>query len=108
LHAHKEDKYLTVEEIHEMIEAGDSAGLADRVSHARAKLAGSKPFWQGAQKDLIAQIRAPDTALMSFLPVVPRGVENLNLGWYASFNTHPKKRGSLASARGLENFCKFG
>ena len=56
LHTHKEDKELTVEEIHEMIEAGDSAGLAERVSHAGAKLAGSKPFWQSAQKDLIAQI----------------------------------------------------
>jgi len=44
-----------------MIEAGDAAGLAQRVSHAGVKLAGSKPFWQSAQKDLIAQIQAPDT-----------------------------------------------
>ena len=44
LHTHKEDKDLTVEEIHEMIEAGDAAGLAQRVSHAGTKLAGSKPF----------------------------------------------------------------
>jgi hypothetical protein len=44
-----------------MIEAGDAAGLTQRVSHAGVKLAGSKPFWQSAQKDLIAQIRAPDT-----------------------------------------------
>src|SRR6202047_4147949 len=61
LHTHKEDKDLTVEEIWEMIEAGDAAGLAQRVSHAGVKLAGSKPFWQSAQKDLIAQIRAPET-----------------------------------------------
>ena len=61
LHTHKEDKDLTVEDIREMIEAGDAAGLAQRVSHAGVKLAGSKPFWQSAQKDLIAQIRAPDT-----------------------------------------------
>ena len=44
-----------------MIETGAAVGLAERVSHAGAKLAGSKPFWQSAQKDLIAQIRAPDT-----------------------------------------------
>jgi len=61
LHTHKEDKDLTVEDIREMIEAGDAAGLAQRVSYAGVKLAGSKPFWQSAQKDLIAQIRAPDT-----------------------------------------------
>ena len=61
LHTHKEDKDLTVEEIREMIEAGDAAGLAQRVSHAGIKLAGSKTFWPSAQKDLIAQIRAPDT-----------------------------------------------
>jgi hypothetical protein len=61
LHTNKEDRDLTVEEIREMIETGDAAGLAQRVSHAGAKLAGSKPFWQSAQKDLIAQIRAPDT-----------------------------------------------
>jgi hypothetical protein len=61
LHTNKEDRDLTVEEIHEMIETGDAAGFAQRVSHAGAKLAGSKPFWQSAQKDLIAQIRAPDT-----------------------------------------------
>src|SRR5882762_2734893 len=61
LHTHKEDKDLTVEDIQEMIEAGDAAGLAQRVSHADVKLAGSKPFWQSAQKDLIAQIQAPDT-----------------------------------------------
>jgi ATP-dependent DNA helicase PIF1 len=60
LHTHKEDRDLTVEEIREMIEAGDAASLAQRVSHAGIKLAGSKPFWQSAQKDLIAQIRAPD------------------------------------------------
>jgi hypothetical protein len=56
LHTHKEDKDLTVEDIREMIEAGDAAGLAQRVSHAGVKLAGYKPFWQSAQKDLIAQI----------------------------------------------------
>ena len=44
-----------------MIEAGDATGLAQRVSNVGVKLAGSKPFWQSAQKDLIAQIRAPDT-----------------------------------------------
>ena len=48
LHTHKEDKDLTVEDIWEMIEAGDAAGLAQRVSHAGVKLAGSKPFWQSA------------------------------------------------------------
>jgi len=56
LHTHKEDKDLSVEEICEMIESGDATGLAERVSHAGVKLAGSKPFWQSAQKDLIAQI----------------------------------------------------
>src|SRR6202050_3158349 len=56
LHTHKEDKDLTVEEIREMIEAGNVAGLAQRVANAGVKLAGSKPFWQSAQKDLIAQI----------------------------------------------------
>jgi hypothetical protein len=61
LHTHKEDRDLSVEEIHEMLESGDAIGLAERVSHAGAKLAGSKPFWQSAQKDLIAQIQAPDT-----------------------------------------------
>ena len=50
-----------MEEIREMLESGDATGLADRVSHAGAKLAGSKPYWQSAQKDLIAQIHAPDT-----------------------------------------------
>jgi len=61
LHRYKEDRELTVEDIHEMIETGDAKGLADRVSHAGAKLPGSKPFWQDAQQNLIAQIRAPDT-----------------------------------------------
>ena len=51
---------MTVEEICEMMEAGDAVGLAQRVSHAGTKLAGSKPFWQSAQKDLIAQIQALD------------------------------------------------
>jgi hypothetical protein len=44
LHTNKEDRDLTVEDIREMIETGDAAGLAQRVSHAGAKLAGSKPF----------------------------------------------------------------
>jgi len=44
LHTHKEDKDLTVEDIREMIEAGDGAGLAQRVSYVGVKLAGSKPF----------------------------------------------------------------
>ena len=52
---------MTVEEICEMMEASDAVGLAQRVSHAGTKLAESKPFWQSAQKDLIAQIQAPDT-----------------------------------------------
>ena len=58
LHTHKEDRELTVEDIHDMIEADDVKGLADldRVSHAGAKLPGSKPFWQSAQRNLIAQI----------------------------------------------------
>ena len=56
LHTHKEDKDVTVAEICEMIEAGNAAGLAQRVSNAGVKLAGSKPFWKSAQKDLIAQI----------------------------------------------------
>jgi hypothetical protein len=56
LHTHKKDKDLTVEEIWEMIEAGDAAGLTQRVSNARVNLAGPKAFWQSAQKDLIAQI----------------------------------------------------
>ena len=61
LHTHKEDRELTVEDIRDMIEADDVKGLADRVSHAGTKLPGSKPFWQDAQRNLIAQIRAPDT-----------------------------------------------
>jgi len=60
LRTHKEDRELTVEDIRDMIEANDVKGLADRVSHAGAKLPGSKPFWQNAQRNLIAQIRAPD------------------------------------------------
>ena len=56
LRTHKEDRELTVEDICKMIEADDVKGLADRVSHARAKLSGSKPFWQSAQRNLIAQI----------------------------------------------------
>jgi hypothetical protein len=56
LHTHKEDRELTVEDIREMIEADDVKGLADRVSHAGAKLSGSKPFWQASQRNLIAQI----------------------------------------------------
>jgi len=52
-----------------MVEAGDAAGLAQRVSNAGAKLAGSKPFWQSAQKDLIVQIWTPDTGTPHvFLP----------------------------------------
>lgn len=60
VHTHADDRDLAVENIREMIEAGDAKGLAKRVSHAGAKLPGSKPFWQTAQKNLIAQIRAPD------------------------------------------------
>ena len=44
LHTHKEDRELMVEDICDMIEADDIKGLADRVSHAGAKLPGSKPF----------------------------------------------------------------
>jgi hypothetical protein len=44
-----------------MLEAGDAQALAQRVSHSGAKLPGSKPFWQNAQRELIAQIRSPDT-----------------------------------------------
>lgn len=61
LRTHIDDKDLTVEDIREMVEAGDAKGLAQRVSHAGAKLSGSKPFWQSAQKELISQIRSPDT-----------------------------------------------
>lgn len=49
LRTHKEDQELTVEDIHDMIEAENVKGLADRVSHAGEKLPGSKPFWQNAQ-----------------------------------------------------------
>lgn len=61
LRTHKEDKELSVEDIREMLETGDAKGLAQRVSHAGAKLPGSKPFWQNAQRELIAQIRSPET-----------------------------------------------
>lgn len=61
LRTHKKDKELTVDDIREMLEAGQAQGLAQRVSHAGAKLPGSKPFWQNAQRQLIAQIRSPDT-----------------------------------------------
>ena len=44
LYTHKEDRELTVEDIHDMIVTNDVKGLADRVSHAGAKLPGSKPF----------------------------------------------------------------
>ena len=56
LRTHKEDRELTVEDIRDLIEADDIKGLADRESHAGAKLPGSKPFWQSARRDLIAQI----------------------------------------------------
>jgi hypothetical protein len=36
-----------------------------------------------------------------------RGVDNQRSGWYASLSIHPKKRGSLVSARGPNNFGKF-
>ena len=42
-----------------MIEAGNVKGLANRVSNAGAKLEGSKPFWQAAQWELVAQIKSP-------------------------------------------------
>ena len=61
LRTHKDDKDLTVEDIREIVEAGDAKGLAQRVSHTGAKLSGSEPFWQSAQKKLISQIRSPDT-----------------------------------------------
>ena len=60
LNTHKDDKQLTVEDIREMIDSDDGIGLAQRVSHAGERLPGSKPFWQKAQHDLIAQIRSPE------------------------------------------------
>ena len=60
LNTHKDERNLTVEDIREMLETGDGEKLAQRVSHAGVKLPGSKPFWQNAQRELIAQIRSPD------------------------------------------------
>ena len=43
-----------------MLEQGNADGLAQRVSHAGAKLPGTKPFWQHEQQDLVAMIREPE------------------------------------------------
>ena len=57
---HKDDRALTIENIRQMIQEGDARALAQRVSQAGRDLPGSKPFWQKAQRDLIAQIRSPE------------------------------------------------
>jgi len=51
---------LTIEDIHQMIQEGDACALAQCVLQAGRDLPGSKPFWQKAQRDLIAQIRSPE------------------------------------------------
>jgi hypothetical protein len=70
LHTHKEDKDLTVEDIREMIEAGDAAGLAQRVSHAGVKRQDPSLFGKVLKRILLHrfehQILVP---LMFFLPV---------------------------------------
>jgi hypothetical protein len=60
LTTHKDDRALSIEDICQMIQEGDARALAQHVSQAGRDLPGSKPFWQKAQRDLIAQIRSPE------------------------------------------------
>ena len=59
VNSHHGDRDLSIEEIRDMVQAGQSEALAKRVSHAGEKLEGSRPFWAKARWDLTAQIRSP-------------------------------------------------
>jgi hypothetical protein len=55
--SHPEDGALNIEEIREMIDGNNAAGLAQRVSRAAAPIEGSRPFWTSKRRDLNSQIR---------------------------------------------------
>jgi hypothetical protein len=55
--SHPEDGALSIEEIREMINENNVAGLAQRVSRAAAPIEGSRPFWTTQRRNLNCQIR---------------------------------------------------
>ena len=63
LTTHKGDCALTIEDICQMIQEGNTHALAQCISQASRNLPGSKPFWQKAQRYLIAQIRSPECSV---------------------------------------------